>query len=159
MGIYKRKQESKKTKSRPRKRSRKNENKKENKNSTKKAIKKTRKQERKQELDQEIDKEKKKNFSLFLDHFLGRVLVILFSFINSHLRPFCHHSVWVLSPVCSWSGRVWSWGPRQLCWAPPASTSRSGCYRTGLKILLMVVETLAKGYFKKILALASIKIL
>ena len=29
---------------------------------------------------------KKKNLSFFLDHFLGRVLVFLFSFINSHLR-------------------------------------------------------------------------
>ena len=48
VGIYKRKQESKKIRTRPRKRSRKQEKKKENKNSTsKKATKKTRKQERK----------------------------------------------------------------------------------------------------------------
>ena len=53
----------------------------ENKNSTKKASKKTGKKERKQELDQE----KKKKLSFFLVHFLGRVLVFLFSFINSHL--------------------------------------------------------------------------
>ena len=52
VGIYKRKQESKKTRTRPRKRTRKQEHK----NSTKKAIKKT----RKQELDQESDQEKKK---------------------------------------------------------------------------------------------------
>ena len=43
VGIFKRKQESKKTRTRPRKRLRKQEKKKENKNSTKKAIKKTRK--------------------------------------------------------------------------------------------------------------------
>ena len=42
VGIYKRKQESKKTRSRPRKRSRKKEKKKENTLSTKKAIKKKR---------------------------------------------------------------------------------------------------------------------
>ena len=60
----------------------------ENTNLTKKAIKKTRKQERKQELDQESDQVKKKKNSFFLDHFLGRVLVFLFSFINST-------SVWV----------------------------------------------------------------
>ena len=53
-----------------------------NKNSTKKGIKKTRKKERKHALDQE----KKKKLSFFLDHFLGRVLVFLFSFINSNLR-------------------------------------------------------------------------
>ena len=69
VGIYTRKQESKKTRTRTRKRSRKQEKKKENKNSTKKAIKK--KKESKQELDQESDQ----------DHFLGRVLVfLLFSF-------------------------------------------------------------------------------
>ena len=71
LGIYKRQQESKKTRTRPRKRSRK-----QNKNSTKKAIKKTRKQEIKQELDQE---KKKKKLSFFLDHFLGRVFVFLLS--------------------------------------------------------------------------------
>ena len=68
MGIYKRKQESKK---------------KENKNSTKKAVKKTRKKK------ENKDSTKKKNL-FFLDHFLGRVLgfflVFLFFFINSHLR-------------------------------------------------------------------------
>ena len=47
--------------------------------SAKKAIK---KKERKRALDQE----KKKKLSFFLDHFLGRVLVFLFSFINSNLR-------------------------------------------------------------------------
>ena len=53
MGIYKRKQESKKT--------------------------------RKHAFDQESDQEKKEKLSFFLVHFLGRVLVFLFSFINSHL--------------------------------------------------------------------------
>ena len=55
MGIYKRKQESKKT--------------------------------RKKELDQDSDQEnkettkkKRKNFPFFLDHFLGRVLVFVFSY-------------------------------------------------------------------------------
>ena len=42
---------------------------------------------RKRELDQESDQEKKKVFSFFLGRFLDRVLVFLFSFINSHL---CH---------------------------------------------------------------------
>ena len=54
VGIYKRKQESKKTRikrTRPRKRSRKQEN----------------------------DQEKKKNLYFFLDYFLGRALVFLFS--------------------------------------------------------------------------------
>ena len=55
MGIYKRKQESKKT--------RKQEKKKENKNSTKKATKK-----------------KKKKLSVFLDHTLGRVFVFFYKF-------------------------------------------------------------------------------
>ena len=75
VGIYKRKEESKKTRkqgldqesdrekkktrTRPRKRSRKQENKKVNKNSTK--------------------KENLKKKSFFLDRFLGRVLVFLFS--------------------------------------------------------------------------------
>ena len=63
VGIYKRKQESKKTRTRSRKRSRK----KEKKNSTNKAI----KQRREQELDQESDQEnknsinKKKKLSIF----------------------------------------------------------------------------------------------
>ena len=46
---------------------------------TKQESKKTRKQELDQESDQENKKEKKENF-LFLDHFLGRVLVFLFSY-------------------------------------------------------------------------------
>ena len=58
VGIYKRKQESKKAGTRP--------------------IKRSRKQEGKQELDQESDQEKKKT-TFFLDHFLGRVLVFLLS--------------------------------------------------------------------------------
>ena len=61
VGIYNRKQESRKT---------------ENKVSTKKAIKKTRKKERKHALDQESVQERKKTF------FIGRVLVF---FLNSHL--------------------------------------------------------------------------
>ena len=62
VGIYKRKQVNKKTRTRPRKRSRKQENKK----STKKVIKKARKNERKHALDQE----KKKNFVSFCSYFL-----------------------------------------------------------------------------------------
>ena len=66
--IYKRKQESKKTRkkkkrTRPRARSRKQEN----------------------------DQEKKKKTFFFLDHFLGRVLVFLLSFINSHLSNLYNH--------------------------------------------------------------------
>ena len=76
VGIYKRKQESKKIRTRP--------SDQENKNSTKKAIKKTRTRPRK--------RPRRKKF--FFDHFLGRVLVFLFSyfltfllsFINSRLR-------------------------------------------------------------------------
>ena len=61
---------------------------------TKEKNKKTRKQELDQESDQEkkksrkdqeSDQERKKKLYFFLDHFLGRVLVFLFSFINSHL--------------------------------------------------------------------------
>ena len=67
LGIYKRKQESKKTRTRPRKRS------------------------RKQELDQESDHEKRKTILFFLITFLVEILfscflTSLFSFINSHLR-------------------------------------------------------------------------
>ena len=72
--IFKRKQESKKTRKK--------------KNSTKKAFKKKRKQGRKQELDQESDQEKKKvffffslSFSCFLDRFLGRVLFFFLVFL------------------------------------------------------------------------------
>ena len=79
VGIYKRKQESKKT--------RKQELDQESDQKTRKK--------RKKELDQESDQEK---LSFFLDHFLGQVLVFflfflfpcfltfLLSFINSHLR-------------------------------------------------------------------------
>ena len=68
VGIYKRKQVSKKTRTRPRKRSR--------------------KQERKQELDQESDQEnKEKNFFflIYVEVFVSYFLTFLFSFINSHL--------------------------------------------------------------------------
>ena len=60
VGIYKRKEESKNT--------RKQELDQE-----------SDKKRRKQELDQESDQEKKKKLFFFLDHFLGRVLVFLFS--------------------------------------------------------------------------------
>ena len=89
VGIYKRKQENKNS-------TKKSINKKGNKNSTKKASTKS----RKHELDQESNQEKKKiqtnkKLSFFLDHFLGRVLVLLFCCfltflfysINSHLKP------------------------------------------------------------------------
>ena len=79
--VHEKKNSLKKTRSRPRKRPRKKKVFLFFQNSTKKAIKKTTKQERKQELDQE----KKKKISFFLDHFLGRVFVFLFSLINSHL--------------------------------------------------------------------------
>ena len=41
---------------------------------------------RKHALDQENHQEKKKVFFFFLDRFLGRKRVFLFSFINCHLR-------------------------------------------------------------------------
>ena len=62
VGIYKRKQESKKTRTRQRKRSRKQEKKKENTLSTKKAYK------------------KKRKLPFFLYRFLGRVLVFFYKF-------------------------------------------------------------------------------
>ena len=86
MGIYKRKQESKKTRKQEldqKKRSRKQEKTKENKNSTKKALKKTRKQ-------KENTLFTKKALSWSSSCFLSFFLVFLFSyfngfFINSHL--------------------------------------------------------------------------
>ena len=76
MRIYKRKQESKKTRKKkkrtqPRKRSRKKENKEEK-----------RTRPRKRSRKQENDKEKKKILSFFLDHFLGRVLVFFLVFFS-----------------------------------------------------------------------------
>ena len=81
VGIYKRKQESKKTRKQEldQERIKKTRKKNENKNSTWKAIKKKRK---KQELDQGSDHEKRKNFIFFLIAFL---VEILFSFFFSFI--------------------------------------------------------------------------
>ena len=71
VGIYKRLQESKKTRTRPRKRSRKQKKQELDQEKIKKS--------RKQELNQESDQAKRKTF-FFLDHFLGQVLVFLSSY-------------------------------------------------------------------------------
>ena len=56
--------------------------------------KKTRKQELDQESDQENKKNRKKKHSFFLDHFLGRVFVFLFSCFLTFLFSFINSPLW-----------------------------------------------------------------
>ena len=104
VGIYKRKQESQKTRTQTRKRSRKT---------------------RKQELDQESDQEKKKNFlfflitcfeflfsslfSFFLDRFLGRALFFLFSNFLVFFYKFPTQALDFIFPVLLLNSTIGTW--------------------------------------------------